>query len=128
MSPIHRAAAFAALLAGLSAYAGAQQAGNALPPALPASAAAAAKPAAATYRSAFEGYRSFNDQPVLSWRESNDLVRRIGGWQSYAREGQGGPAAGGNDSPASATPTLPKPAAPAASAAMPGAHSGHKMP
>lgn len=128
MPSIYRAATAAAVLAGLSALAVAQHVGNARPPAPPASAAVAAKPAAATYRSAFEDYRSFNDQPVVSWRESNDLVRRIGGWQSYAREGQGGPAAGGNESPAPAISTSPKPATPAASAAAPGAHSGHKMP
>ncbi len=45
--------------------------------------------AATTYRPAFEGYRPFKDEPVASWRESNELVGRIGGWKAYAREGQG---------------------------------------
>jgi hypothetical protein len=31
----------------------------------------------------------------MPWREANDLVGRIGGWQAYAREGQGGPSATG---------------------------------
>lgn len=58
--------------------------------------AAASSPATASsaahgsiYRSAFEGYRSFSDQPLMPWREANDVVRRVGGWQAYAREGQG---------------------------------------
>ena len=57
----------------------------------PASATASATAASggAGYRSAFEGYRRYDDQPVGSWREANDLVGRIGGWQAYAREGQG---------------------------------------
>lgn len=42
-----------------------------------------------TYGSALEGYRPFKDQPVTSWKASNDLVGRIGGWQAYAREAQG---------------------------------------
>ena len=54
-----------------------------------ATAASAAPAGASSYRSAFEGYRPLTDQPVLPWRESNDVVGRIGGWQSYAREGQG---------------------------------------
>lgn len=60
-------------------------------PARQASAAASATAASggAAYRSAFEGYRRFDDQPVGSWRSANDVVGRIGGWQAYAREGQG---------------------------------------
>lgn len=60
----------------------------ALAPAAPASASPMA------YRSAFDGYKGLTEQPVQSWRESNDTVGRIGGWQSYAREGSGGPEAG----------------------------------
>jgi hypothetical protein len=66
------------------------------------------------YRSAFDGYRAFTDQPVLSWRESNDLVGRIGGWKAYAREAQGGPAA------------APSPGTRATAA--PGQHSGPQKP
>jgi hypothetical protein len=100
--------------------------------------ASAASRSAMGYRSAFEGYRSFKDQPVQSWREANDLVGHIGGWQAYAREGQGGPPAGsvpGASGSASATsmPGMPgmrmpssAPSAPrqAASQSM----TGHKMP
>jgi hypothetical protein len=72
------------------------------------------------YRSPFEGYRGFTEQPVVSWREANELVGRIGGWQAYAREGQ---------APVKAAPETRAPAAPAAaSAPPPGGHSGHKMP
>jgi len=77
------------------------------PPATPATPAAAtttapaAPPpqAASTYRSAFDGYRRFADEPVKSWKEANDNVGRIGGWKTYAKEataesGDGGTAAG----------------------------------
>ena len=87
----------------------------------PATAASSASPMA--YRSAFEGYKGLTEQPVQSWRESNDTVGRIGGWQSYAREGQGGPVAG------SAPPTEAKGMAnmPGMSG-MPADHGGMKMP
>ena len=95
------------------------------------------------YPSAFEGYRPFTEQPVGSWREANDVVARIGGWQAYAREGRGGPA--GTDAKASvqqgasaghagmampsaaSAPSKPSAPSPAASATS-GDHSGHKMP
>lgn len=48
------------------------------------------------YRSAFDGYRRFADEPVRSWIESNETVGRIGGWKAYAREA-GAAGAGGED-------------------------------
>lgn len=93
------------------------------------SVSAAPSAGALSYRSAFEGYRPLNDQPVLPWRESNDVVGRIGGWQSYAREGQGGAPASTTEMPAAAASQgKPAPAAVAAPAAMPGGHTGHKQP
>ena len=71
------------------------------------------------YRSAFEGYRSFTDEPVRPWRETNDTVGRIGGWKAYAREIQAPDA---------------RPAAAAAGASAPtpasagGGHSTHHAP
>lgn len=122
MSPQFRAIAAALWLAGMVTAVTAQQTGP-----KPAANAASSAPAgyapparAGGYRSAFEGYKAFNEQPVLSWRESNSVVGRIGGWQAYAREGQGGPTATGGDTPA-ASPD--KTAAPA----MPAAHGGMKM-
>ena len=41
------------------------------------------------YRSVFGDYRPFTDEPVQSWRRSNDAVRDAGGWRAYAREAQG---------------------------------------
>lgn len=38
------------------------------------------------YHSVWAHYQGFMDQPVTSWRQSNDTVERAGGWQSYARE------------------------------------------
>lgn len=82
-------------------------------------AAASAVPAASTsnpltYRSVFDGYRSFSDQQVVSWRDANNLVGRIGGWQAYAREGQDGAAVEGSS-----------PAANDGVPTMPSGHAGH---
>lgn len=41
------------------------------------------------YRSAFDGYRAYDDPRLLAWRDANDLVGRIGGWKAYARESAG---------------------------------------
>lgn len=66
----------------------------------PTSAPAAAMPKApsqrdSSYRSAFVGYRGFEDAPPVPWREANDNVGRIGGWRAYAREaGEGAGATG----------------------------------
>ena len=38
------------------------------------------------YRSSFSGYRQRGDEPVAPWKQTNDLVGRIGGWRVYARE------------------------------------------
>jgi len=105
-------------------------------PMRPASAAAVAsapqRAASSGYRSAFDGYRRFEEQKVLPWRQSNDLVGRIGGWQAYAREGAGGEALpAGHDMPmpvpGGVAPTAPVPAQ-AASKPTPSPHSGHTPP
>ena len=91
------------------------------------SARASGAAAAAPYRSAFENYRGWEEQPVVSWRQANDLVGRIGGWQTYAREGQGGepgPATG----PDTAQPRSASAAGAAPSSSASGAHSGHRKP
>jgi hypothetical protein len=65
---------------------------------------------------ALEGYRSFSDEEVRSWKEANDTVGRIGGWRAYGREAQANPPAG-----AASAPAAP------ASGAAPGKdpHAGH---
>lgn len=106
---------------------------EAQPVARPASVAASSPamvPSAARgsdYRSAFEGYRAFAEQPLTPWRESNDVVKGVGGWKTYAREGQGEPSAGaegagampadrtGMDMRPSAASGTPAPMSPAAS-------------
>jgi hypothetical protein len=40
------------------------------------------------YHSVFSQYQGFSEQPVAPWRETNDTVESIGGWQVYAREAQ----------------------------------------
>lgn len=90
----------AAWVASAAAAAGAQT--QAPPPAAP----------AVTYRSAFDGYQPFNDQPVGAWKDANDTVGRIGGWRAYAKEAQ----------PADGKPAQASPAAPAAATAHPPGH------
>jgi hypothetical protein len=114
MSTQFRAVVPALLLAAMAAGTPPRSFGADAPKATPApapasgAASAAATPSAPAdssalgYRSAFEGYRTFTEQPVAPWRESNNVVGRIGGWMSYAREGQGGPVAGSADAPAAA--------------------------
>lgn len=43
-------------------------------------------PSVVLYRSVFADYRSYAEQPVKPWRESNDTVGLIGGWRVYAKE------------------------------------------
>ena len=68
------------------------------------------------WRSAFDGYRPFDDAPVAAWRASNDTVGRIGGWRAYAREAQ--------EALAAPAPTPPSPTTGPAPAAAPAA--GHR--
>ncbi len=42
-----------------------------------------------SYRSAFDGYRRYADEPVTPWKAANDQVGRIGGWRTYAKEASG---------------------------------------
>ena len=60
-------------------------------PALGASVALAQENSAATtpkleYRSVFNQYQGYREQPVAPWRGTNDAVEKIGGWRVYARE------------------------------------------
>ena len=67
-----------------------------------------------TYESSFARYRPLSNEKLISWREANDTVARIGGWRVYAREAQQAEPAPA----ASASAPLPKPSM----------HDGHKMP
>ena len=61
--------------------------------------AAAAVPAA-TYRSAFEGYRPATEEPVADWRALNEEVAAIGGHIGIMRgAAQQAPRAGAKPSP-----------------------------
>jgi len=142
MSFLTHSALASALLAPIAAMAQAHSGHGAQPAGAPATAAPApARNADAVgYRSAFDGYRRYGEQPLMSWREANDIVGRIGGWQAYAREGQGGPVAGSAAPAASSPGPSPSPApargapppegssAPATPASGPRSrgHSGHQ--
>ena len=40
------------------------------------------------YRSVFNGYQKFSDEPVAPWQQTNATVEKIGGWRAYAKETQ----------------------------------------
>lgn len=98
------AAATVAAAAGLSWPAAAQQHDHARH-----DAAAPAAQTAASAPSALSTHRRYADEPLIPWKQANELVGRIGGWQAYARE-----AAANAASPASAP------------AAGRSGHSGHR--
>jgi hypothetical protein len=69
----------------------------------PRAAAVAAPP---VYRSAFEGYRPYVEEPLAPWREVNDTVGRVGGHVGVIRADES------STPPAPATPGVaPAPAA-----------------
>ena len=72
------------------------------------------------YRSALEGYRSFADESIQPWVEANEVVRKIGGWRTYAAE-RSSPPAGPKQDPAKGS--LP---APSRSGDGPNPHAGHE--
>ena len=89
---------------------------------------------ATSYHSAFEGYRSFTDEPVGNWKAANDKVGQIGGWRVYAKEASSeGDAHAGHKATAAAPSSGPasvpasRPAAAGASApSLPSAnHKNH---
>lgn len=38
------------------------------------------------HESSLSQYRKLTDEQVISWREANETVNRIGGWRAYSRE------------------------------------------
>jgi len=95
---------FAAALVCAAGAAGAQT------PA-PREAAVAAPPA---YRSAFEGYRPYVEEPLAPWREVNDTVGRVGGHVGVLRADE-----------SSAPPPPATPGAAPAPAAKEPSHDAH---
>lgn len=55
-------------------------------PATPDSKSAAPSSVTLGYRSAFADYRAYSEQRIVSWREANENVGKIGGWRVYAKE------------------------------------------
>jgi hypothetical protein len=50
--------------------------------------AAESSPLQLQYFSVFTRYQSFREQPLRSWKETNDTVGKIGGWRFYTRDAQ----------------------------------------
>ena len=68
------------------------------------------------YKSSLASYRLLSDEKVRSWKETNDIVGRIGGWRAYAKEAQE-PETPGADKSVPADSAKP----------MQGRPGGHKM-
>ena len=74
------------------------------------------------YESSFAQYRRLSDEKLISWREANDTVTRIGGWRVYAREAQQ------PDPPPGQKPMQGAPPAAGPAKPVPAGHEGHKAP
>ena len=86
-----------------------------------------------SYQSSLSQYRRLDDGKLISWRDANDTVTRIGGWRVYAREAQQ-PDAAPSAAPSASAPAV-RPASPASAPQsskmvkpMLAGHGGHKMP
>lgn len=73
------------------------------------------------YVSSLKQYRPLGDEQIVSWKATNDLVEKIGGWRVYAKEAR------------EPEPTVEQPGRPSQRPApqtrppAQGGHSGHKM-
>ena len=120
MSTLHASALGAALLC--CAQTQAQTASTAAVRSEPLDAKASVPPL--RYESSFAQYRRLSDEKLISWRDANDTVARIGGWRVYAREAQQ------PDPAPAAKPAAAAPAAPPnqTTKPMPAGHGGHTTP
>jgi hypothetical protein len=119
-STIHAACAFALALTA-AAHAGAEPAPKAPP--------TSALPADTAYRSAFENYRPFRDEPLVSWQQTNNAMGALGGHMGHLRGSVG--MGSMTRQPDVAAPTqsgekLPMPGKPAEATSA--GHGGHASP
>jgi hypothetical protein len=69
------------------------------------------------YVSPLKQYQPLGDEQVTSWKAANELVEKIGGWKTYAKEAQ-----------ATESPGQPiQPSAPQAKPPIQDGHSGHHV-
>lgn len=54
----------------------------------PSNVAPAMPEVAAPYPSAFKGYKSYTDDPLVNWKAANDTAASVGGWREYAKQSQ----------------------------------------
>ncbi|NUZ08494.1 hypothetical protein [Piscinibacter koreensis] len=136
MNKLLTRAALAALCAVGSMPTTAQdaQAGSSTGSAVTAAGQTPTKGSGIQYRSAFEGYARFTDEPVGSWKAANDNVGRIGGWRVYAKEAAAAQTSQGSQAgaPAAAAGTqgaspsaVTAPPSPAAPGSKPDPHQHH---
>lgn len=104
--------------ASASLLAQAQGRGTPMEPTREAAPPAAEQPA--PFTSMLRTYQPFGDEPVADWREANDTVLRIGGWQAYGREARDAMRA----APAPSPPVQPS-QSPPSGATLDNDHEGH---
>ena len=77
------------------------------------------------YESVFRSYRPFTDEKIVSWRATNDLVQKLGGWQAFARDKVPDipPVTAPAEEPAAKAPNVPVTPGPPA---KPAGHGGHR--
>jgi hypothetical protein len=75
-----------------------------------------------TYQSPLATYRGLSEGKVMSWKETNDNVGRIGGWRVYAKEAQQPEAAERSQATPGSKPVPANETKP-----MQSGHDGHKM-
>ncbi|NUZ08423.1 hypothetical protein [Piscinibacter koreensis] len=121
MNKLLTRAALAALCAvgSMPTIAQGPQAGSSASSAANAAGQTPPKGSAIQYRSAFEGYARFTDEPVGSWRAANDNVGRIGGWREYAKEVTAAPTPQGSPAGAPAAAAGTQGTSPSAGSAGP---------
>jgi hypothetical protein len=85
LSPAHGLVVFQCLIAASAALAQAMP-GTSMPAGSTHAPAGTPTPDGLGYRSVFEGYRAFADDPPSSWQDANRTVGHRGGWKAYATE------------------------------------------
>jgi len=81
----HRTSLISAMISGALAFLSVDVSAQAVTPSQPPT-PESRLPTKLQYKSAIGSYQAYVDQEVLSWREANDRVGRIGGWRAYAKE------------------------------------------
>ncbi len=86
---------------------------------------ASAKVPPTVYQSPFADYRALGADQTTPWKDANDTVRNIGGWQAYAKEAAEAAKVAASKAKPAATPSSPLPPSPPATAKPPAPQHKH---